>query len=207
MDEIDKKILSILQKNVTVPLSELSKKVGISTTPCWNRIKKMEEEKIILSKVAVLNSTKINLPLTAFLSISIPNHTQQWLDKFNNVIKKYDQIIETHRVTGTSDYLLKIVSPSMEEYDNFQQLLINEIQCTNMRTSFSQKEIISPATSISSVFSKPSIPGELLTSKTSGPLLLLRMSIPATESPNALAALMAMALSFLDIVVVSAIPP
>ena len=141
MDKFDKEILKILQKNATIPLSELSKRVGISTTPCWNRIKKMEEEKIIHSKITVLNSYKINLPLTAFLSISIPNHTQEWLDNFNVVIKKYDQIIETHRVAGASDYILKIVSPSMEEYDKFQQILINEIQCTNMRTSFSQKEI------------------------------------------------------------------
>jgi len=141
MDDIDKKILSILQKNANIPLTELSKRVGVSTTPCWNRIKKMEEEKIILFKVTVLNNNKINLPLISFLSISISNHTQQWLDKFNNVIKKYDQIIEVHRVTGNSDYLLKIVSPSMVEYDKFQQLLINEIQCTNMTTSFSQKEI------------------------------------------------------------------
>ena len=141
MDKLDKDILRILQKNVTIPLTELSKRVGISTTPCWNRIKKMEEEKIILSKIAVLNNNKINLPLTAFLSISIPNHTQKWLDNFNVVINRYDQIIETHRVAGSSDYILKIVSPSMEEYDNFQQILINEIECTNMRTSFSQKEI------------------------------------------------------------------
>ena len=141
MDKLDKEILRILQKNATIPLSELSKRVGISTTPCWNRIKKMEEEKIIHSKITVLNNYKINLPLTAFLSISIPNHTQKWLDNFNIVIMKYDQIIETHRVAGSSDYLLKIVSPSMEEYDKFQQILINEIECTNMRTSFSQKEI------------------------------------------------------------------
>ena len=141
MDKLDKDILRILQKNATIPLSELSKRVGISTTPCWNRIKKMEEEKIIHSKITVLNNNKINLPLTAFLSISIPNHTQKWLDNFNIVIQKYDQIIETHRVAGSSDYILKIVSPSMEEYDKFQQILINEIECTNMRTSFSQKEI------------------------------------------------------------------
>ena len=141
MDKIDKNILRILQKNATIPLTELSKRVGISTTPCWNRIKKMEEDKIIHSKITVLNNYKINLPLTAFLSISIPNHTQEWLDNFNAIIKKYDQIIETHRVAGLSDYILKIVSPSMEEYDKFQQILINEIQCTNMRTSFSQKEI------------------------------------------------------------------
>ena len=141
MDKLDKDILKILQKNATIPLTELSKRVGISTTPCWNRIKKMEEEKIIHSKITVLNNNKINLPLTAFLSISIPNHTQKWLDNFNIVIQKYDQIIETHRVAGSSDYILKIVSPSMDEYDKFQQILINEIECTNMRTSFSQKEI------------------------------------------------------------------
>ena len=141
MDRLDKEILRLLQKNATIPLSELSKRVGISTTPCWNRIKKMEEEKIIHSKITVLNNNKINLPLIAFLSISIPNHTQKWLDNFKIVIQKYDQIIETHRVAGSSDYILKIVSPSMEEYDRFQQILINEIECTNMRTNFSQKEI------------------------------------------------------------------
>ena len=141
MDKIDKEILRILQKNANIPLSSLSKKIGISITPCWNRIKKMEEEKIIHSKITVLNNNKINLPLVAFLSISIPNHTKEWLEKFNIVIKKYDQIIETHRVTGSSDYLLKILSPTMEEYDKFQQILINEIECTNMKTSFSQKEI------------------------------------------------------------------
>ena len=141
MDKIDKAILNILQKNVTMPLSELSKKVGLSTTPCWNRIKKMEEEKIIVSKAAILNNSKVNLSIIAFLSISIPNHTQEWLQKFISVIQKYDQIIETHRVQGSSDYLLKILSPSVQEYDKFQQILINEIECTNMRTSFSQKEI------------------------------------------------------------------
>jgi len=82
MDDIDKSILLILQKNVTIPLSELSKRVGLSSTPCWNRIKKMEEDKIIHSKVAILNNSKVNLPITAFLSISIPNHTQEWLKKF-----------------------------------------------------------------------------------------------------------------------------
>ena len=141
MDEIDKHILQILQKNVTVPLSELSKRVGLSSTPCWNRVKKMEEEKIIRSKIAIIDNSKVNLPITAFLSISIPNHTQAWLKKFITTIQKYDQIIETHRVQGSSDYLLKILCPSLEEYDKFQQVLINEIECTNMHTSFSQKEI------------------------------------------------------------------
>ena len=141
VDKIDKKILEILQKNAVIPLTELSKKIGISVTPCWNRIKKMEDQKIILSKKTVIDNNKINLPLTAFLSISIPNHSKEWLSDFTKTINKYDQIIETHRVAGSSDYILKILSPSMEEYDKFQQILINETGCINMNTSFSQKAI------------------------------------------------------------------
>ena len=82
MDKIDKKILEELQKNASIPLSELSKKVGLSNTPCWNRIKKLEEDKVVLSKTVVLDHKKINLPITVFLSISIQNHTEKWLTNF-----------------------------------------------------------------------------------------------------------------------------
>lgn len=141
IDLIDKKILNIIQKNASISLSDLSRKVGISKTPCWNRIKKMEEEKIILSRVTVIDNKKVNLPLIAYLSISIPNHTQEWLMNFMKIIYKYERIVETHRVAGSSDYILKILSSSMDEYDKFQQIFINETGCINMQTSFSQKEI------------------------------------------------------------------
>ena len=85
MDNIDKKILEELQKNSSIPLSELSKKVGLSNTPCWNRIKKLEEEKIIKSKSIIIDNKKINLPITVFLSISIQNHTEQWLKNFEKI--------------------------------------------------------------------------------------------------------------------------
>ena len=136
MDEIDKKILSILQKNSNIPLSELSNRVGISTTPCWNRIKKMEENKIITSKITVLNNEKINLPITVFLSVTVSSHSKEWLKKFQDTIMKHDQIIEVHRTTGTNtDYLLIIVAPSIQAYDEFQQILINEIEFTKMTSS------------------------------------------------------------------------
>jgi len=138
MDNIDKKILAELQKNSSQPLSELSKKVGLSNTPCWNRIKKLEEEKIIKSKSIILDNKKINLPITVFLSISIENHTEVWLKNFQKVVNKYDQIIEVHRLTGSnSDYQITILSPSIEEYDKFQQLLIKEIESTNMSSHIS----------------------------------------------------------------------
>ena len=142
MDNIDKKILAELQKNSSQPLSELSKKVGLSNTPCWNRIKKLEEEKIIKSKTIILDNKKINLSITVFLSISIQNHTEEWLKNFQKIVNKYDQIIEVHRLTGSnSDYQITILSPSIEEYDKFQQLLIKEIECTNMSSHISLQTI------------------------------------------------------------------
>ena len=142
MDNIDKKILEELQKNSSQPLSELSKKVGLSNTPCWNRIKRLEEEKIIKSKSIIIDNKKINLPITVFLSISIQNHTERWLINFEKIVNKYDQIIEVHRLTGSnSDYQITILSPSIEEYDKFQQILIKEIECTNMTSQISLQTI------------------------------------------------------------------
>ena len=142
MDNLDKKILEELQKNSSQPLSELSKKVGLSNTPCWNRIKKLEEEKIIKSKSIIIDNKKINLSITVFLSISIQNHTEVWLKNFQKIVNKYDQIIEVHRLTGSnSDYQITILSPSIEEYDKFQQILIKEIECTNMSSHISLQRI------------------------------------------------------------------
>ena len=142
MDEIDKKILISLQEDVSISLSELSKKVGISSTPCWSRIRKLEKDGVIISKTIQIDQEKINLPITVFLSISIQNNTEAWLKKFKAVVDKYDEIIEVHRLTGSNvDYLLKILTSSINEYDKFQQQLITEIKCTNMSSSISLKKL------------------------------------------------------------------
>ncbi len=142
MNVIDKKILSILQSNATIPLSELSKKVGISKTPCWNRIRKMEEDGIIISKVTIVDNKKINLNEIIFLSLSVTSHSKEWLSNFTKVINRYDQIIEVYRLTGSkTDYLLKIVAPSIKDYDNFQQKLINELTFSGMSSSIALNEM------------------------------------------------------------------
>ena len=125
-----------------MPLSELSKKIGISTTPCWTRIKKLEKDKIILSKTIEIDNEKVKLPITVFLMISIQNHTEEWLEKFVSTVTKYDEIVEVHRLTGSMlDYQLKILTTSIYDYDKFQQKLIKEIQCTNMISSVSLQTI------------------------------------------------------------------
>ena len=142
MDEIDKKILSIVQKDITLPLSDVAKRAGISKTPCWNRLRKMEEIGIIKEKIAILNNEKINLPIVVFLSISVSHHSKEWVKEFYETVTKYNQIIEVYRITGSNiDYLLKIVSSSVEEYDIFQQKLINEIKFSKMSSGIALKEI------------------------------------------------------------------
>lgn len=142
MDEIDKKLISILQKDITLPLSDIAKRTGISKTPCWNRIRKMEEENIISEKIAIINNQKINLPIVVFLSISVSHHTKEWIKKFYETVNKYNQIIEVYRITGSDiDYLLKIVSSSIENYDLFQQKLINDIEFSKMASGIALKEI------------------------------------------------------------------
>ena len=142
MDDLDRKILEILQTNATLPLSEISKRVGITKTPCWNRIRAMEEKRIIKGRITLLDREKIGLPLVMFLAISVGCHSREWTQNFIQVIQEHDEIIEVHRITGSeSDYMLKVVASSIREYDKFQQLLIGKLEFTKMSSSVSLQEL------------------------------------------------------------------
>ena len=142
MDYIDKKIIFILQRQADLPLSEISKRVGLSQTPCWNRIKKLEEDGVIEKKVTLINKRKVNLPITVFLMITVRNHNSDWMKKFSEILKKYKNILEAHRITGSqADYIIKVVAESIEEYDNFQQVLIKNIEFNSMSSGISLQEL------------------------------------------------------------------
>ena len=142
MDYIDKKIIFILQRQADLPLSEISKRVGLSQTPCWNRIKKLEEDGVIEKKVTLINKRKVNLSITVFLMITVRNHNSVWMKKFSEILKKYKNILEAHRITGSqADYIIKIVAESIEEYDEFQQVLIKNIEFNSMSSGISLQEL------------------------------------------------------------------
>ena len=142
MDFIDKKIIFILQRQADLPLSEISKRVGLSQTPCWNRIKKLEEDGVIEKKVTLINKRKVNLPITVFLMITVRNHNSDWMKKFSQILKKYKNILEAHRITGSqADYIIKVVAESIEEYDEFQQVLIKNIEFNSMSSGISLQEL------------------------------------------------------------------
>ena len=142
MDYIDKKIIFILQRQADLPLSEISKRVGLSQTPCWNRIRKLEEYGVIEKKVTIINKRKVNLPITVFLMITVRNHNSDWMKKFSEILKKYKNILEAHRITGSqADYIIKIVAGSIEEYNDFQQVLIKNIEFNSMSSGISLQEL------------------------------------------------------------------
>ena len=142
MDKIDIEILKLIQSNATLPLSEISRRAGLSKPPCWNRIRRLEETGVIKKRATLLDRNLLGLPIVVFLSISVSRHSSEWATLFSDIVSKYGQITEVHRLTGSgADYMLKIVAASIESYDKFQQILINEIEFTSMSSSVSLQEM------------------------------------------------------------------
>ncbi|MEZ8006105.1 MAG: Lrp/AsnC family transcriptional regulator [Amylibacter sp.] len=142
MDNIDIALIKQMQISADLSLAELSRRVGISKTACWNRIQRMEERGLILGKQVLLNRYILGLHVVVFLSITVGRHSIDWVDKFTAVTEQFPEIVEVHRLTGEgADYQLKIVCPSIESYDVFQQKLIGKIDFTSMSTKISLKQI------------------------------------------------------------------
>ena len=141
MDDIDKKILSLLQINADIPVAELSKKVNLSSTPCWLRINKLYKQGYIKKKVAVIDRSKINLSTVAFVQIRTSQHKMTWSKKFIEGVKEMDEVVEFYRLSGTTDYLLKVLVPSIDKFDEFYKKLTDKVDLSDVTTSFSMEEL------------------------------------------------------------------
>ena len=141
MDDIDKKILSLLQINADIPVAELSKKVNLSSTPCWLRINKLYKQGFIKKKVAVIDRAKINLSTVAFVQIRTSQHNMNWSKKFIEGVKEMDEVVEFYRLSGTTDYLLKVLVPSIDKFDAFYKKLTDKVDLSDVTTSFSMEEL------------------------------------------------------------------
>jgi len=141
MNEIDKKILSILQVNADIPIAELSKKVNLSATPCWARINKLYKQGYIKKKVAVVDRLKVNLPVIAFVQVRTKQHSMIWTKKFIKAVSEMDEVVELYRLSGTIDYIFKVLVPSIEKYNEFYKKLTNNVDFFEVTTSFSMEEI------------------------------------------------------------------
>jgi len=141
LDAVDIKILSILQKDCTVSVADIGKEVGLSTTPCWRRIQKLEQEGVIEARVALLDPRKVLVGVTVFVSITTTEHNVEWLEKFHTVLREFPEVVEAYRMSGQVDYLLRVTVPDIESYDHFYKKLIERISLTDVSSSFAMEQI------------------------------------------------------------------
>jgi Lrp/AsnC family transcriptional regulator len=141
LDETDRRILACLQEDANMPVAEIARRVGLSSTPCWRRIQKLEEAKIIRARVALLDARKLNVGVTVFVSVKTNHHSLQWLEKFAEAVAEMPEVIEFYRMSGEIDYLLRVVVPDIEAYDAFYKRLIARIELSDVSSSFAMEQI------------------------------------------------------------------
>jgi len=141
MDRIDRKILDLLQRDGTISVADISQRVGLSSTPCWKRIQRLEAAGVIQRRVALLDPEKLGLGLTVFVCIEAGDHTQESLGRFTDTISTMEEVVEFHRMAGDVDYLLRVVVPDVKAYDLFYKRLISIVPLKNVSSRFSVERV------------------------------------------------------------------
>jgi Lrp/AsnC family transcriptional regulator len=141
MDKIDKAILALLQEDTTLPVNDIAEQVGLSSTPCWRRIQNLERDGFIRRKVALLNPDKLNVGVTVFMSIKTNQHNEKWYKNFASVVQSIPQIVEFYRMSGETDYLLRVVVPDIKAFDAVYQRLIRDVEIFDVNSSFAMEQI------------------------------------------------------------------
>ncbi|MCC5793687.1 MAG: Lrp/AsnC family transcriptional regulator [Chromatiales bacterium] len=141
MDAKDRQLLELLQQNAMYTAAELAERVGLTPTPCWRRVQRLEREGYIKARVALLDRHKMNVGVSVFVAVRTNQHSREWLDKFKRAIAKVPEIIEAHRLSGDIDYLLRVVVPDIEGFDAVYKRLIEVVEFSDVSSSFSMEEI------------------------------------------------------------------
>lgn len=142
LDRVDKTLLSLLQKDSTISLNDLAEAVNLTTTPCWKRLKRLEEEGVIEKKVALLNPEKLGLSFNAFVLIKTSNHSQEWYNKFVDTVSDFPEVMEFYRMAGEYDYMMKVLSEDMKAFDGFYKKLVNSVDgISNVTSTFAMEPL------------------------------------------------------------------
>jgi len=141
MDAIDRKILAVLQEDASLSVAEIGNRVGLSSTPCWKRIQRLEADGVITHRVALIDQVKIGLGITVFVSIETGDHSQDWLKKFAETVGAMPEVMEFYRMAGDVDYMLRVVVPDIAGYDTFYKKLIGTVPLKNVTSRFAMEKI------------------------------------------------------------------
>lgn len=141
LDNIDRAILRLLAADASLSLNDIAEKVGLTATPCWKRIKRMEEVGIIKGRIAVLDADKLGLPVSVFVSVETSDHSAEWLARFAKAIAETPEIIGAWRMSGDVDYLLHVVVADIAAYDAFYRKLIAAVPLRNVSSRFAMERM------------------------------------------------------------------
>lgn len=142
LDKVDKTLLNMLQQDATVSLQELADTVNLTTTPCWKRLKRLEEQGMIDKKVALLNPEKLGLSFVAFALIKTNNHSNEWYQAFVDTVSEFPEVMEFYRMAGEFDYMMKVLVSDMKAYDEFYKKLVNSVEgISNVTSTFAMESI------------------------------------------------------------------
>ena len=141
MDAIDRRILLALQDNADIAIAQLADRVGLSQTPCWKRVQKLEEAGVIQRRVALLCPEKVGLGLTVFVQIEVDDHSATWLENFSTTVSAKPEVMELYRMAGDVDYMMRVVVSDMAAYDQFYRRLIAAIPLKNVTSRFAMERI------------------------------------------------------------------
>ncbi|POP46788.1 Lrp/AsnC family transcriptional regulator [Superficieibacter electus] len=142
LDKIDRKLLSLLQQDCTLSLQALADAVNLTTTPCWKRLKKLEDDKVLLGKVALLDAEKLGLGLTAFVLIKTQHHSSEWYSQLVKVVTELPEVLGVWRMAGEYDYLMQVQVADMKRYDEFYKRLVSRVPgLSDVTSSFAMEQI------------------------------------------------------------------
>jgi len=141
MDAIDHRILAVLQDDASLSVAEISQRVGLSSTPCWKRIQRMEADGVILKRVAIVDQDKLGLGVTVFVSVETGDHSDAWLSNFAKIVGAMPEVMEFYRMAGDVDYMLRVVVADIQGYDAFYKRLIAAVPLKNVTSRFAMEKI------------------------------------------------------------------
>ncbi len=142
MDAFDRQILALLQRDASLPLKDLAEAVNLSTTPCWKRVRRLEDAGYIRSRVTLLDPERLGLGLTVFVQLKTQRHDSAWLEKFAATVMRFEEVLEFYRMAGEWDYMLRVVVGDIAAYDRFYKKLITSTEgLTNITSSFAMEQI------------------------------------------------------------------
>lgn len=141
MDRVDREILRLIAVDASLSLAEIADKVGLTPTPCWKRIRRMERAGIILRRVAVIDPEKVGLGVSVFVCVETADHSAEWLARFAEVVTGMPEIVDSWRMSGDVDYVLHVVVADIAAYDGFYRRLIGAVPLRNVTSRFAMERM------------------------------------------------------------------